>query len=217
MSLSAKLIALTLTLIVLSTQPVLAEDVLVSSPSQVQVQEAMLSQLPAPPQDFTWQLYKNVVFLKPERWHEQEIATSVAGIPFTTYAASPEVFSKTKQFEMGFTIQLISGSQRIKGIEAKKMVLLFLKSTLDTHKREEVLMLEQSNQGDFERTIFRYRDAPQGMKPIIVHKFFLANNVTDNVNIFTFESPLESWSDNWTKYGTPIISKLNILPNVPSE
>jgi hypothetical protein len=194
-----------------------AQNASTQTPTKSQVQEAMKSQLPTPPDGFRWQLYKNVVFLKPVAWNEGEIAQNIAGIPFTTYAMSPEEFTRTKQFEMGATIELISSPQRIRGIEAKKFVLVYLKPLVDTHKKEDVLMFEQKTKGDFEQTFFRYRDAPPGLKPIIIHKFIVANNATDNVNVFTFESSVETWNDNWTKYGTPIISKLNVLPNVPSE
>lgn len=195
----------------------LAQDTPRSSPSTEQIREAIKSQLPTPPEGFVWQLYKNAVFLKPGQWKEREMVASAIGIPFTVYAASPEDFSVTKQFETGLTLQIISGSQRIRNIEAKKMALAYLKPFLDAHKKEEVLMLEQSTRGDFERTFFRYQDAPQGLKPIIVHKFILANNVTDSVHIFTFESPVETWDENWTKYGMPILSKVNVLPNVPAN
>jgi hypothetical protein len=193
-----------------------AQDITQSPPStQEQIREAIKTQLPAPPDGFVWQLYKNVVFLKPKKWNEHERDEQIAGIPYTTYAASPEDFSDTKQFEVGLTVQLIINPQRIRGIDAKKMALVYLKPLLDSHKKEEILILEQSTQGDFERTFFRYRDAPAGLKPIIVHKFILANNVTDIVHIFTFESPIELWEENWSKYGTPIIGKLNVLPNIP--
>ena len=185
--------------------------------STEQIREAIRAQLPAPPEGFIWNLYKNAVFPKPAQWQEQQMATSTAGIPIAVFAASPEEFSATKQFEMGLTVQIISGSQKIRGIEAKKMALVYLKPFLDTHKKEDVMMLEQSTRGDFERTFFRYRDAPPGLKPIIVHKFILANNMTDSVHVFTFESPTESWEENWVKYGTPILSKVNVLPNVPAN
>lgn len=179
-----------------------------------QVREAIKTQLPPPQEGFVWQLYKNVAFPKPAQWNEHEKSGSLVGIPITVYAASPEEFSETKQFEMGMTIQIMTGPQRIRGIEAKKMALAYLKPIFDAHKKEEILMFEQSAKGDFERTFLRYRDAPPGLKPIIVQKFFLANNVTDSVYIFTFESPAESWVENWTKYGTPIFSKLNVIPNM---
>jgi hypothetical protein len=194
-----------------------AQEIQQPAPSAEQMLEAMRSQLPAPPEGFIWNLYKNAVFPKPVRWRERQMATNTAGISITVFATSPEEFSPTKQFEMGLTVQIISGSQRIRGIEAKKIALVYLKPFLDAHKKEDVLMLEQSARGDFERTFFRYRDAPPGLKPIIVHKFILANNVTDSVHVFTFESPAESWEENWAKYGTPILSKVNLLPNMPAN
>jgi hypothetical protein len=198
-----------------STPLVFAQEVAKSAISVEQIQAAIKTQLPAPPDGFVWHLYKNAVLPKPAQWNEREKVSSTAGIPITVYAASPEEFSETKQFEIGLTVQIISGSQRIRGIEAKKMALVYLKQFLDAHKKEEVLMLEQSTRGDFERTFFRFKDAPPGLKPIIVHKFILANDVTDSVHVFTFESPVESWEENWAKYGTPILSKVSVLPNVP--
>jgi hypothetical protein len=194
-----------------------AQEAKPPAPSIEQIREAIRTQLPAPPEGFAWQLYKNAVFPKPVEWREQQMAASTAGIPVTVFAASPEEFSATKQFEMGLTVQIISGSQRIRNIEARKMVLVYLKPFLDAHKPDEVMMLEQSTRGDFERTFFRYRDAPPGAKPIIVHKFILANNVTDSVHVFTFESPAATWDENWARYGTPILSKVNVLPNVPAN
>jgi hypothetical protein len=181
------------------------------------IRAAIKTQLPSPPAGFEWQLYKNAVFLKPVKWNEGEKNSSSGGIPITVYAASPEKFSESKQFEMGVTVQIISGSKRIRGIEANKMALLYLKPFLDAHKKEDVLILDQNKKGEFERTFFRYRDAPPGLKPIIVHKFILANNSADSVHVFTFESPADSWEDNWSKYGTPILSKLSVLPNVPAN
>ena len=193
---------------------VVAQEAQKTPVSAEQAQEAIRSQLPPPPEEFVWLVYKNAVLPRPAQWNGREKSMSSGGIPITVYAASPEDFSDAKQFETGMTIQIISGSQKVRGIEAKKMALLYLKPFLDAHKKEEVLMIEQSTKGDFERTIFRYLDAPPGLKPVIVHKFILANNVTDSVHVVTFESPADSWQDNWTKYGTPILSKVSVYPNV---
>ena len=214
MNLQAKLLFLVAAMVSVMSLAT-AQETQKPTQSTEQIREAMREQLPAPPEGFIWNLYKNAVFPKPAQWREQQMAASTAGIPISVFAASPEEFSATKQFEMGLTVQIISGSQKIRGIEAKKMALVYLKPFLDTHKKEDVMILEQSTRGDFERTFFRYRDAPPGLKPIIVHKFILANNVTDSVHVFTFESPSESWEENWAKYGTPILSKVNVLPHVP--
>lgn len=183
-------------------------------PGAEQVRQAIKAQLPAPPEGFSWHVYKNAVFMKPVEWHEREKNASVGGIPANVYAASPDEFSETKQFETGITIQIYSGPQKVRRIEAKKFALLYLKPFLDAHRKDEILILEQRPKGDFEQIFFRYRDASPGMKPIIVHKFILANNVTDSVHVFTFESPVELWEANWAKYGTPILGKVNVIPNL---
>jgi hypothetical protein len=195
----------------------LAQDAPNVTPTLAQVREAMKSQFPAPPPGFAWKLYNNVIFLAPEKWNEREKTDYVAGIPFATYATSPEEFAGKKQFEMGLTIEFISGSERVTKIEVKKLPLALIKPILDSHKKEEILILEQGSRGDFDTTYFRYRDAPAGLTPIIIHKFFLANKTTDIVNVITFESPEGTWEQNWKIFGTPIIGQLKVLPNPPSK
>lgn len=174
-------------------------------------------EFPDPPEGFVWKLYKNAIFLKPEGWTEQEMKGTTADIPYATYATSPEEFSVAKQFEMGMTLQFFSDFKRIQGIEATEMVLAYLRPFVKDRKKEDLILFKQEQQGDLEQTFFRYRDAPPGLQPIIVHKFIVANSVTNIVNVFTFESPEESWAENWVKYGTPIIGQLNLLSDVPSD
>jgi len=173
------------------------------------VPDYVISQLPPAEQGFEWHLYKNVIFQLPANWNKQGLVDTSNGFPLSVYAASPEKFSKTKFFEMGATVQVITGSNKFKSIPAKKAAILFLKPFLEEHQsKEDILMFSQSNKGDFENTLFRYRDAPQGQKPIIVHKYVMANDITDSVHIFTFESPETEWNDNWKKYGIPFLSKI---------
>lgn len=186
-------------------------------PNPEQIKESSTSKLTVPPAGFIWRLYKNVLFLKPDVWKEEQRPSLSKGISSTIYAASPEDFSESKMFEMGITVQIISGSQRLSNTPAKKVTLAALQHIIRNHKREEILMLDISTKGDVEHTILRYRDAPPGLKPIIVHKFFMTNEVTDSVHIFTFESPAESWEENWRKYGTPFLSRVNLLANVPAD
>jgi hypothetical protein len=213
---SLKLLAITAALVV--WLPIAsAQNTPAPALTKTQVQEVMKSHLPAPPDGFAWQLYKNVIFLKPTGWHENELTQNIGGIPMTTYATSPEAFSRTQPFAMGATLEVISGPQRIRGIPAKKLVLGYLKPIIDKHTKDDVLMFEQKTQGDTEQTFFRYRDAPPGLTPVVIHKFIVANNATDTLNVFTFESPADTWNDNWAKFGTPIIGKISILASVPSE
>ncbi|MFI5446323.1 hypothetical protein [Polaromonas sp. UC242_47] len=201
--------------ILAAAKPAVAQTVPGAPPTPEQVRAAISSELPAPPTGFSWQLYKNTVFLKPAGWHEREGKPAPGTFPIATYATSPEPFSESQPFEMGLTVQVISATQRLRGIEAKKAVLLYLKPILDSHKREDFSIFDQKPSGDYERTVLRYRDAPPGLKPVIIHKFILANNVTDSMHIFTFESPETSWNENWEKYGTPVISRLQVIAQLP--
>lgn len=182
-----------------------------------EIREAIKTQLPAPPEGFVWQLYKNAVFLQAANWIDAERLSSAGGVPMTVYAASAKAFSVQQPFEMGLTVQIISGAQKIRNIEAKDMAVLYLKPFVDAHTKENVLMLERSENADTERTVFRYRDVTVGSKPVIVHKFLLASNDADTVHVFTFESPEDTWKDNWKAYGKPFLGKVVVLPNVPAN
>lgn len=193
----------------------MAQSTPATPPTPDQIRQAISSELPAPPAGFAWKMYKNTVFLKPSGWNEREINPPGNAFPFGTYATSPETFSETKQIEMGMTVQVFSGTQRLRGLEAKKAAVMFVQLALAKRKKEDVLMLSQIPSGDFERTVFRYRDAPPGLKPVIIHQFILANNVTDSMHVFMFESPEDTWAENWAKFGTPIISRLQVVPLLP--
>lgn len=185
-----------------------------AAPTPEQIRAAINSQLPPLPAGFDWKLYKNAVFPKPAGWHERELKTPANSF---TYATSPEDFSGNKQFEMGMSVNIFTGTQRLRGLEAKKAALMYIKIDLDTHRKEDILILDQQPSGDYERTVFRYRDAPPGLKPVIIHKFILANNVTDSLHVFIFESPEATWAENWAKYGTPILSRLQVVAQLPIQ
>lgn len=201
----------------LASAEVWAQEVSQPSLTPEQLREAMKTQLPPPPEGFAWQIYKNAVFPKPAGWTERELAAPPSRVTMSTYATSPEAFSQTKPFETGFTVQIITGSKRTLNFEARRMALAYVKPFLDSHRKDEILILEQKPNGDFEQTFFRYRDAPPGLKPVIVHKFILANDKADTVHIFTFESPAETWDANWSKFGTPILSRVNVVPQAAAN
>ena len=49
-----------------------AEESKNAASEREKIRAAIESQLPAPPDGFGWQIYKNVVFAKPEKWNEAE-------------------------------------------------------------------------------------------------------------------------------------------------
>ncbi len=187
-----------------------------STPALTRAQrEAIDKSLPAAPEGLTWALYKNAVFLRPEKWYENEKSGSIGNIPTAAWAASPEAFSAGKPFETGITIQILRGPRKMREIEPAKMAMAYIKPFFDSHKREDILNFEQSKAGNIDLTSFRFRDAAPGLKPVIVHKLLLADNTRDTVHIFTFESPVDTWEANWAKVGAPFIQRAVVRPEIP--
>ena len=182
------------------------------------IQDALRAPRPIAPPGFVWQLYGDAAFLKPAAWHERErVSTTDAIDPMTvsTYTVSHDPLCEETEFEIGLTAQVIRDSKKILGIDAKQMARGYLEHFLSACKKEEVLRLERYIKGGRECTFFRFTYTPPSQKPGIVHKFILANKVTDCVHVFSFESPAPSWDENWAQYGAPIFRQLladSILP-----
>ena len=196
-----------------------AEDQANASPApEISKSEALIrAELPPPPAGFSWEVFKNAALLRPDGWNERIAEPEGGDVPISVYAASPEEFTETKWFETGVTLQIYSGPQDRKKVPAKKLALIYLNPFLQAHKKEDFSKFETNTDGDTQTIIIRYRDAPPGLKPVIIHKFLIADDAADSLHVFTFESPESSWQENWERYGTPIIGKIVIVPNLPSR
>lgn len=175
--------------------------------------------LPRAPEGFVWRHFEGAVFLHPLGWNERTAVGPVAraGTHMKVYASSPEAFSAESFFEMGLTLQVVKDSKKLTGVDASTVALLYIKPFLDATTREEVLMADRTTNAGIEYTYFRYRNAPAGQKPIVVHKFVAAVPRLDAVFAFTFESPEATWKENWERYGTPILKSTFFLrPPAPS-
>lgn len=182
-----------------------------------QLRDAVKAQLPPPPEGFTWQVYKNAVFPKPAEWTERELPPTKGPVVMSAYAMSPENFSAQRPFETGFSVQIITGPKRRMNLEARTMAMATIRPILSSHRKDEILILDQKSGGDFQQTFLRYRDAPPGLKPIIVHRFMPANEKTDTVHVFIFESPEDRWDENWARFGTPILQRVNVVVQASAE
>ncbi len=173
------------------------------------VPEEVAKELPPSCPNFEWKFYHNAVFRAPIGWNEKETTNNINGFQSFLYATSPEKFSSEKYFEMGITVNVFSGGNDSKGLDAHKIAALYLAPTFKSHKKEEIIILETNDINKDEKTItFRYSDHAEGQKPIIVHKFIIANKKSDSVYVFIFESPENNWEENWKKYGTPFLEKV---------
>lgn len=201
-----------------NTEPQLTGSAASEGPETASVPEEVRNQLPPPPEGFVWRMYKNVLFIKPDQWHEQVRDESSEKITLKTYAASAENFSASKPFETGMTVQIMSGFKTSTKIPARELALLYVKPSLEklaAGPKEDVLIFDNKTNGTITNVVLRYRDAPTGMTPIVIHKFLVANNATDSVHIFIFESPETNWNENFERYGVPFMRKLNIVFQLP--
>jgi hypothetical protein len=166
--------------------------------------------VPAAPDGFVWRGMKNIIFLRPSEWHEQSIVQNIGPVPATLYASSPEMFGINQPFETGFTLRVADNIQKTAKMQASKFALAMLSPIFQSHQKADLLLFNQNKQDGFDLIYFRYRDAPKGMTPIIVHKFVMSNDAMDRSFEATFESPESTWNANWEKFGTPLIGKLLI-------
>jgi hypothetical protein len=172
--------------------------------------------LPEPAGGFEWVVYRNSAFLKPKGWNQKSLPDQPDKKLIGALAISPESFSEKKYFEHGFTAQVAAEFKKTNKVEPSKGAMLILKPIADQHEPEEVLLFDSKPSQIGTTFVLRYRDAPAGKTPIIVHKYLIANDTADTLHIFTYESPTADWEDNWKKFGTPILQKIAVLPFLPA-
>ncbi len=161
----------------------------------------------ATPAGFAWRQFRDVAFLRPDGWFEHAMDQDKNGFNLYTYATSPTEFSVKDKFEIGFTIEIFSDLYKNKGVKAKTMAAILITSV----KKEDILLLDSESHPGFERYYMRFKDETPGLTPIVVHRFMIANEQTDTIHIFTFESPKDSWTKNWDEFGTPILKDIRLI------
>ncbi len=166
----------------------------------------IMKQLPPAPAGLQWRLYHNAFFRIPVGWKEKE-TKAVDDMQIFAYAASPEDFSEKKFFEMGITVKAMFGVKTSQKIAANKFGLVYLNSIMQNRTKEDILYLDQKQINEKEQHLWlRYRDAANGQKPIVVHQYVITNDAADVLFVFMFESPEDTWEENWKKYGKAFLS-----------
>ena len=192
--------------------------ILLGAASLAGAQETIKDLLPESPAGFDWVAYGNSAFLKPRGWNQRAIEAQPDRKVAGAVAVSPEPFSEQSFFEHGFTAQIVADFKEVNNnIPPAKGALLILKKIADQHQREEILLFDSRQVQVGEAFVLRYRDAPQGKTPIVVHKYLIANDRFDTLHIFTYESPAASWDDNWKTFGTPILQRILVAPFLPAS
>lgn len=175
------------------------------------------SALPAAPAGFDWAIYRNCAVLKPNGWNERTMADDLGKKVIGAYAFSPEQFSEQKQFEHGFTAQVVAGFKAMNKLEPSKGAVLMMKSITDGRPDSDILLFKDNKFPDRISYFLRYRDAPAGKTPLVIHKYMIARDGDDTLHIFTYESPEAQWEANWKSFGETMLGKIAVIPFLPAS
>jgi hypothetical protein len=172
-------------------------------------------QLPPAPEGFDWLVYKNCALLSPAGWNQKVRPDDPAKNLTGAFAISPEVFSEKKYFDHGFTVQIHTDVKRRFGAAASPSLAAFIQPLAAKVKKEDLLLFKEGGAAGGSTNILRYVDAPPGLTPLVVHRYFVANDAADTIHVFTYEAPQAQWEENWKTFGTPILGRVVMLTGAP--
>lgn len=168
-----------------------------------ELRQKILGMLPQAKEGYSWVLFRGVALQRPIGWHEQMEGGS--------YCSSVESVPENGLFETGVTIQVI---REVSNAYKMPPNILMAKYVVDLEEKEEnfKLIMNPKSYGDVETLVYRYRNAPERMTPIIVHKYFQVSVKEDFINIITFETTEEKWDQYWNKQGIDILGQVVGIP-----
>ncbi len=155
--------------------------------------------LPEPASGYVWKVFRGVAIQRPIKWHEH----SEGG----TYCSSVESVSENGMFETGVTVEVLRDVKKRSGKNPSLLAALMLKALDDKPENKRLSFTDNKHQ-DFETVVYRYRNAPPELSPIIVHKYFQVSDEKDFINIITFESTEKDWDKYWKNEGETIVDKV---------
>lgn len=181
--------------------------------SDTEFADEIRRELPVPPEGFDWVIFHNAVFLRPARWHVvTKHVPSIAELQGRViYAASPVLFSETKPFDTGLTLEILSGMNSPGWVSAKHAFARYISGYLSDVADSDILIATEKQQRGIDTVIVRFRDTRLGLPPEIVHKFAHIHHDLEVVHVYTFETPESLWAEHWARYGTPILSNVTMV------
>lgn len=174
--------------------------------------ESLRPMLPPAAAGFEWALYRNVAFLKPAGWKSRTRPDVPEQNVTGAFAQSPEDFSEENYFQHGFTIQVVTGFRKASKVPPALGAMTMIKGLTEARSKKDVLLFDDGASPIGKTFIFRYNDAPADKTPLTIHKYFIADDEADVLYIITYESPKDSWDANWKQFGTPLLSRVAVIP-----
>lgn len=160
---------------------------------------AIISDLPAPPKEYEWIVYKGLAFLKPIFWRQYKNNR--------IYVASPLPLTKDAQYETGISVRTIRQIKIRNGINADAAALKLI-NIIDKKKTTKRLIFSKDFTKKTKLLRYRYQDNSNPSAPFIVHMHFLIDNDESYINIFDYKSPIKNWDYSWKTRGIFIFNNL---------
>ena len=186
-----------------AVQPGVSHTTDISDKDSEDWQGRILEMLPQAKEGFGWVVFKGVALQRPLEWEEYTEGN--------TYCSSVESIPEKGSFETGLTIQVIRGVSELYKVSPKTLMARFVVD-LEEQKENSRLIISPDSHDGVDTLIYRFRNAPKGLAPITVHKYFQCSEQGDFLNIITFETTDERWEEYWNEKGNTILSRVLVVP-----
>lgn len=180
----------------------------VNQDSTTELKEKIHQMLPKPTSGYVWKVFRGVAIQRPAKWNEY----SEGG----TYCSSVESVSENRMFETGVTIQVIRDVEKKTSRSPSQLISIMLRDLAGKPENKK-LIYKVNKHDDLDTVVFRYRNAPPKIVPIVVHQYFQVSDKNDFLNIITFETTEKNWDKYWASEGETILSNVATVPYFNEE
>jgi len=200
-------LALFFLVLFLSACSLLNEDTKANSPPTLSANDIKLIEivgdLPTPPKEYEWIVYKGLAFLKPIFWRQYKNNK--------IYVASPLPLTQDARYEAGISVRTIRHIKAQNGISADAAALKLI-NIIDKKKTTKRLIFSKDLTKKVKLLRYRYQDSTNPSAPFIVHMHFLIDNEQSYINIFNYKSPARKWDYTWKNRALFIFKNLTPVP-----
>ncbi len=149
---------------------------------------SIIGDLPVPPKEYEWTVYKGLAFLKPIFWRSYKNNK--------IYVSTPLPLTQEGQYESGISVRTIRHIKSQNGISADKAALRLI-NIIDKKKTTKRLIFSKDFTKKVKLLRYRYQDNSNPKAPFIVHMHFLIDNEQSYINIFDYKAPVKNWDYTW--------------------
>ncbi len=161
---------------------------------------SIVGDLPTPPKEYEWIVYKGLAFLKPIFWRVYKNNK--------IYVSTPLPLTQEGQYEAGISVRTIRHIKAQNGISADKAALRLI-NIIDKKKTTKRLIFSKDFTKKVKLLRYRYQDTSNPKAPFIVHMHFLIDNEQSYINIFDYKAPVKSWDYTWKTRALFIFNNLH--------